>query len=152
MDNTIKRICSEVVYSEKVRRISDMKWAGQKHKAYTGICQFCNNPLKYSHRVLKESDVVLPVKEGSFPPSIMVDTGSPGEIKAQGYLDNNSAPEGTHVFALSSCDVMTEEDLFYIAMEHYDKRVDDWREEVKAKAAARVERVESPATIKGRSW
>ncbi len=151
-DNTPKRICSEVVYSEKVQRISDMKWAGQSHNVHSGICQFCNNILQYSYRVFKESDVVLPRKEGKLPPCFEVETGSPGDMKAQGYVDENSAPEGTHVFALSCCEEMTSEALFYHAMEHYGKRVEDWREKQEKLAAERVAKVETLSVPAGKGW
>jgi hypothetical protein len=143
MDNQIKRICSEVVYSEKVQRISDMKWAGSKHRATTGTCQFCNNPLPFAYRVFTPDGACHEVE-----------LNSKGGKKAQNLIDTKSIPEGTHIYALASCEAMCEPQVYVDGINHYGKRADDWSEKVKSDAAKRVkDATASPVTtLAGSEW
>ena len=139
--NQPKRICSEVVYSEKVQRISDMKWAGSRHEAHTGICQFCNNVLPHAYRVFD--------REGKMHE---VTAESKGGAKAQNWIEEDAIPEGIYVYALAACEVMTDEDLFYNGIAHYEKRTEEWKDLEKQKAARRIALAESSKIPAKAGW
>jgi hypothetical protein len=141
MDNEIKQPCSEVVYSEKVQRISDMKWAGQKHKAHTGFCQFCGNALEFSYRVF--------TPDGACHEYAM---GSQGAAKAKEQMDANTIKEGVHIYALAACEEMTDEELYRRGICHYEQRSDDWREKVKQEAIQRSRTTSPSPNSAGESW
>ncbi len=110
-----KRICSEIVLSDKVQRISDMKWAGDKHKTYTGFCQFCLNPLKYAYRVFTPDGKVYEYS-----------LGSKEADRAQKQIETNTVKDGVKIFALAACEVMCDEKIYYYGISHYKQRAKDW--------------------------
>lgn len=141
--NEIKRPCADVVYSEKVKRVSDMKWAGSRHKAHTGICQFCNNPLPFAYRVFTPDGKCYEVT-----------MESKGGAKAQHMIDTNSIPEGTHVFSLASCEVMCEGDVYSDGLAHYDQRAEEWKVTKDREANERARRAVSETAVvtAGDNW
>ena len=139
--NEIKRICDEVVKSERVQRISDAKWAGQKHQSHTGLCQFCGNALPFAYRVFTSDGKCHEVT-----------AESPGGARAQGIIDSGKMPEDTHVFALAACEVMCDGELYAAGIQHYEKRSEDWSAKVKFEANQRVKSVETEAAPEGSTW
>ena len=138
--NTKRQKCSEVVYSEKVHRISDMKWAGQKHRAEVGICQFCGHDLPAAYRVHKDGKCY----------EFAADT--PGGEKAARLIDENAIPMDVQIYGLSSCEVMCDEQLYYDGMAHYSKRAKAWRDTVQENARKRTDEAEAAVITTSKSW